>query len=239
VPFVNTDIVLGGFYTPSVSVVDSLRAGTIFREQAMELGALKTVAGVEILGIEVEHGRIQAVVTDQGRIEAQYVVIACGVWSPRLAAMAGATIPLTPAVHQMIDVGPIAELEATGNEIGFPIIRDMDTFCLRAADRRLDGGGFLRAPSDLPLRRRHPVDQGVAAVADRVAVHRPTTSTSSSRGARADARHPLDRRDEVRDQRFAVTHARRLPALGETAEVRQPVVGGRGVDQGGPGRRAA
>src|SRR3954469_24874611 len=27
VPFVNTDVVLGGFYTPSVSVVDSLRAG--------------------------------------------------------------------------------------------------------------------------------------------------------------------------------------------------------------------
>jgi glycine cleavage system aminomethyltransferase T/glycine/D-amino acid oxidase-like deaminating enzyme len=129
VPFVDTDIVLGGFYTPSVSVVDSLRAGTIFRERAMELGALQTVAGVEILGIEVENGRVHAVVTDQGRIEAQYVVIACGVWSPRLAAMAGATIPLTPAVHQMIDVGPIPELEATGNEIGFPIIRDMDTFC--------------------------------------------------------------------------------------------------------------
>ena len=46
VPFVNTDIVLGGFYTPSVSVVDSLRAGTIFRERAIELGALQTVAGL-------------------------------------------------------------------------------------------------------------------------------------------------------------------------------------------------
>src|SRR5258708_6986127 len=71
VPFVNTDIVLGGFYTPRVSGVDSLRAGTIFRERAIDLGALQTAAGVEILGIEVDAGRVQAVVTDQGRIHAQ------------------------------------------------------------------------------------------------------------------------------------------------------------------------
>src|SRR3990170_5272131 len=30
VPFIDESVILGGFYTPSVSVVDSLRAGTIF-----------------------------------------------------------------------------------------------------------------------------------------------------------------------------------------------------------------
>src|SRR4029079_19358615 len=118
-----------------------------FRERAMELGALQTVAGVEIIDIEVEDGRVRAVVTDEGRIAAQYVVIACGVWSPRLATMAGATIPLTPAVHQMIDVGPIAELEATGNEIGFPIIRDMDTFCYeRQTGGSMEAGSYAHRP---------------------------------------------------------------------------------------------
>ena len=34
VPYVNTDIVLGGFSTPGIGVVDSLRAGTIMRERA-------------------------------------------------------------------------------------------------------------------------------------------------------------------------------------------------------------
>ena len=38
VPFVDESIVLGGFYTPSVSVVDSLQAGTLFRERAQEQG---------------------------------------------------------------------------------------------------------------------------------------------------------------------------------------------------------
>ena len=43
VPFVDESIILGGFYTPSVSVVDSLQAGTLFRERAQAKGALATV----------------------------------------------------------------------------------------------------------------------------------------------------------------------------------------------------
>jgi len=127
VPFVNTDILLGGFWTPSVSVVDSLQAGTIMRQKAVDAGALTVSANTEVEDLEVENGRITAVVTDRGRIACEHVVVACGVWSPKIAAMAGATIPLTPAVHQMIDVGPIPELEATRAEIAFPIVRDMDT----------------------------------------------------------------------------------------------------------------
>ncbi len=147
VPFINADILLGGFYTPSVSVVDSLRAGTIFREQAQALGALHTFANVEVEDVEVEDGRVVAVVTDQGRLAAEYVVVACGVWSPRIARMAGANIPLTPAVHQMIDVGPIPVLEATNCELGFPIIRDMDTFCYeRQSSGSMEVGSYAHRP---------------------------------------------------------------------------------------------
>src|SRR5439155_14984038 len=46
-------------------------------------------------------------------------------WSPRIARMAGAAIPLTPAVHQMISVGPIEAFAKTGGEIAYPILRDM------------------------------------------------------------------------------------------------------------------
>ena len=36
VPFINEKIVLGGFYTPSVSCVDSLQTGTLMREGAVK-----------------------------------------------------------------------------------------------------------------------------------------------------------------------------------------------------------
>ncbi len=127
VPFINEEIVLGGFYTPGVGTVDSQRAGTLMREHAMALGALSVAPGTEVTGISVENGRVREVRTTRGDIRADTVVVACGVWSPRLARMAGASIPLTPAVHQMISVGPIPILESTKGEIGYPIIRDMDT----------------------------------------------------------------------------------------------------------------
>ncbi len=115
-PFVNRDVIRGGFYTPSVSVVDSVRAGTIMRERAQAKGVLTVMADTEVVGLEFGRPRIRAVVTARGVIAVEQVVIACGVWSPRLAAIAGATIPLTPAVHQMADLEPIDLLQRTGNE---------------------------------------------------------------------------------------------------------------------------
>jgi glycine/D-amino acid oxidase-like deaminating enzyme len=90
VPFVDESILLGGFYTPSVAVVDSLRFGTLMREQGQASGALQVFANTEVLGIDVREGRVKRVRTSRGDVEAEYVVIACGIWSPRIARMAGA-----------------------------------------------------------------------------------------------------------------------------------------------------
>ena len=72
-------------------------------------------------------GASTGVRTDKGDIRADVVVVACGVWSPRIARMAGASIPLTPAIHQMIDIGPVPIFEHTTGEVTFPIVRDVDT----------------------------------------------------------------------------------------------------------------
>ncbi|MBK9712921.1 MAG: FAD-dependent oxidoreductase [Kouleothrix sp.] len=127
VPYINEEILLGGFYTPGVGTVDSLRAGTIMRERAQQMGALRVVPNAEILGVDVQGGRVRGVRTSRGDFRAETVVICCGIWSPRIARMAGAHIPLTPAVHQMISVGPVPIFADTVGEIKFPIIRDMDT----------------------------------------------------------------------------------------------------------------
>ncbi|HWM00428.1 MAG TPA: FAD-dependent oxidoreductase [Nocardioidaceae bacterium] len=147
VPYLDPSVIIGAFWTPSVGVVDSLRAGTLMRERAQDAGALQVVSNVEITGIGVEAGRVRRVHTTGGDIEAEVVVIACGVWSPKLARMAGATIPLTPAVHQMISVGPVPQLAETTGEISFPIIRDMDTFCYeRQHGSDLEIGSYAHRP---------------------------------------------------------------------------------------------
>jgi glycine cleavage system aminomethyltransferase T/glycine/D-amino acid oxidase-like deaminating enzyme len=125
VPFINEELILGGFYTPGAGVVDSLRAATLMRERAVEAG-MTVSANTEVLGLDVEHGRIRRVRTSRGDIEAELVVIACGCWSPRIAQMAGVSLPLTPAVHQMIDIGPAPRFADAKGMIEFPIVRDMD-----------------------------------------------------------------------------------------------------------------
>lgn len=153
VPFINDEVILGGFYCPSVSVVDSLDTGTLFRNEAIEKTGLQVFANTEVLDVETEDEpgsglqKVTAVVTDKGRIEADYVVIACGVWSNRIANMAGAYIPLVPAVHQMADVGPMDVLAETNNEIGYPIVRDMDTFCYeRQSSGSMEVGSYAHRP---------------------------------------------------------------------------------------------
>jgi glycine cleavage system aminomethyltransferase T/glycine/D-amino acid oxidase-like deaminating enzyme len=129
VPYLDAEIILEGLYFPTVGVVDSLRAGTLMREEAQQMGALEVRANTEIIGIDLSQDRksVKAVRTSSGDIETDVIAICCGVWSPRIAQMAGASIPLTPIVHQMISVGPIPLFADTVGEIAYPIIRDMDT----------------------------------------------------------------------------------------------------------------
>ena len=156
VPYVEENVILGGFSTPGVGVVDSLRAGTLMRERAQELGALTVSAATEITGIDVEGGRVRGVRTESGDIWAETVVICCGIWSPRISRMAGASIPLTPAVHQMISVGPVPLFADTVGEITYPIVRDMDTNMYeRQHGGDLEVGSYahrtiLMDPDDIP-----------------------------------------------------------------------------------------
>jgi len=160
VPFIETDQFIGAFWTPSVGVVDSLRAGTIMREGALATGALTVVPNVEVTGLDTQAGRIRRVRTTGGDIEAEAVVIACGVWSPKIGDLAGISIPLTPAVHQMISVGPCPQLAALEGEISFPIVRDMDTYCYE---------------------RQHGADMEVGSYAHRAILHEPEEIPSIER----------------------------------------------------------
>ena len=158
VPYLNEKVILGALYLPSVGVVDSLRAGTLVREGAVADGSLTVQANTEVLGIDVDEktNRVKTVRTTRGDIETECVAICCGVWSPRIARMAGARIPLVPTVHQMISVGPIPMFSATSGEIEFPIVRDMDPLMYeRQHGADLEVGSYahrpiLVEPDDIP-----------------------------------------------------------------------------------------
>src|SRR5215831_7697621 len=74
VPYLDESVILGGANFPTVGVVDSLRAGTLMREKAQQLGALRVLAGTEVLGIEKSaSGRVSGVRTTAGDIQTDVV----------------------------------------------------------------------------------------------------------------------------------------------------------------------
>jgi glycine cleavage system aminomethyltransferase T/glycine/D-amino acid oxidase-like deaminating enzyme len=126
VPFIDESELLGGFYSPGAVVVDSVQAATIMRERAVAVGA-QVMDDTEVTGFDVAGGRVRAVLTTRGEFAAEQIVVACGAWSPRIAAMAGAKIPLTPMIHQMVEVGPVPRFADPQKLIEWPIVRDMDS----------------------------------------------------------------------------------------------------------------
>ncbi|HXC77090.1 MAG TPA: FAD-dependent oxidoreductase [Candidatus Acidoferrum sp.] len=222
VPYIDESIILGGFYTPGVGVVDSLRAGTMMRERGQAAGALTVSAKTEVLGIDVEHGRVRRVRTTNGDIEAEAVVITCGVWSPRVARMAGAHIPLTPAVHQMIDVGPVPRFAGAKSDIEFPIVRDMDTNMYeRQAGGDLEIGSYahrpiLYDPEDIP-----PIEKAALS---------PTEFPFTQADFEVQMQHALELMPEiVGDEKVGVKYAINgilsltpdgMPILGESPDVK-------------------
>ena len=177
--------------------------------------------------------------TSQGDIETEVCAICCGVWSPRIARMAGARIPLTPIVHQMISVGPIPLFADTAGEISYPIVRDVDTNMYeRQHGGDMEVGSYAHrpiivAPDDIPS-----IEEAVLSPTEMPFT--PTTSTRSSLQALELMPDLLG--DERVGIRYAINGLISMtpdghPVLGEIPEVPGPVVGRGELDQGGPGHR--
>ena len=77
--------------------------------------------GVTVTGIEVEGGRVRAVVTDQGRVACDKLVICAGQWSREIGRMAGVNIPLVSVQHQYLITEGI-----DGVTSNLPTLRDPD-----------------------------------------------------------------------------------------------------------------
>lgn len=80
-----------------------------YAKRARELGA-HLLTGVEVLALEVAHGKVASVQTSAGRIACRTVVNAAGPWMSLVGRMAGIDIPITPLRRQMVTTTPIPSL---------------------------------------------------------------------------------------------------------------------------------
>jgi len=113
----------GAVWVPTDGHLDPHTATHALAAAARGLGAT-VLTERRVTGIELSNrGAVAAVQTDAGRIEAEVVVIAGGIWAPQVAAMAGVSLVSTPVDHQHA-----ALLAVPGHELphDMPCFRDPD-----------------------------------------------------------------------------------------------------------------
>lgn len=64
----------------------------------------------EATGLVVENGRVTGVKTNDGTIEAKWVVLAAGAWTRQFGQELGLNLHTVPVRHQAFDTGPIADV---------------------------------------------------------------------------------------------------------------------------------
>ncbi len=126
VPVLEDKAILGGLFSPGAGIGAPVVAAEALARAAMAQGAASFHGQTAVTAIDVDAGRVRAVVTDRGRITTEAVLICAGIWGPVIGRMAGITVPLMPMEHQYVKVGPIPELAALGREVALPIVRVHD-----------------------------------------------------------------------------------------------------------------
>ncbi len=99
-PLMSKENLYGAMYLPEDGYLDPSGVTYELAKRAKEKGAA-IYTGVRVTGIELSPKReVRRVITDHGAIETEIVVNAAGMWAPRIGAMVGAHLPMTPLTHQ-------------------------------------------------------------------------------------------------------------------------------------------
>ncbi|QFT75118.1 FAD-dependent oxidoreductase [Ruegeria sp. THAF33] len=118
-PLMDVSDVIGAAYLPTDGQANPSDITQALAKGARMAGA-KIFEDTKVTDIEIEDGKIRAVITEQGRIECEKVICCAGQWSRTFASRFGVNVPLVPMEHQYMVTEPF---DVPGN---LPTLRDPD-----------------------------------------------------------------------------------------------------------------
>ena len=119
-PLLEVGDLVGATFMPSDGQASPSDIAQALAKGARTHGA-KIHEGVSVTGFEVKDGRVAAVLTSEGRIACEKVVLCAGLWSRQIAEKIGVSVPLQAVKHQYVITEPVAGVTA-----GMATIRDPD-----------------------------------------------------------------------------------------------------------------
>ena len=119
-PLLSSEGLVGALLQPGDATVNPGHAALALAKGAHDHGA--TIReGIRVDGLTVEGRTVMGVTTAVGPVEAETVVLACGLWTRDLAATAGVPVPLYAAEHVHVSTEPI-----DGVHDLLPLVRGLD-----------------------------------------------------------------------------------------------------------------
>lgn len=121
-PVMQVDDLKGAIWLPDDGKANPTDLTGSLAKGAKMAGA-RVIEQVRVTGVNSRNGRVSGVRTDQGEIEAEYVVNCAGQWAKQIGALAGVTVPLHSAEHFYVVTEPLE-----GISPDLPVLRDPDGY---------------------------------------------------------------------------------------------------------------
>lgn len=118
-PLMDIGDVIGAAFLPTDGQANPSDITQALAKGARMAGA-KIFEDTKATDLEIENGKIRAVITEHGRIECEKVIVCAGQWTRDFAAKFGVNVPLVPMEHQYMVTEPF------GVPGDLPTLRDPD-----------------------------------------------------------------------------------------------------------------
>jgi len=119
-PLLNVDDILGGIFIPSDGQANPIDITQALAKGA-RMGGAEIHENVEVIRVLHDGEKVSGVKTATGTINADYVVLACGMWTREFAKDIGVNVPLHACEHFYVVTEPMANVTPD-----LPVMRDYD-----------------------------------------------------------------------------------------------------------------
>jgi len=144
-PHLSADGIVGAAFIPGDGQIDPSGLTQAYARGARD-GGVTIREGVQVTGLEVANRRVTRVLTDQGAVNCEMVLLAAGLWARQVAAMAGIDLPAGVVEHQYMVTEKNLGLAADA-----PTLRDPDgNFYLKPEVGGAAIGGWEEGTRALP-----------------------------------------------------------------------------------------
>jgi glycine cleavage system aminomethyltransferase T/glycine/D-amino acid oxidase-like deaminating enzyme len=126
-PLLNKDLIVGGLHIPSDGLALAAQAVQLLTARSRKAG-VRFIDRTQVTGIDQHKGHVTGVLTKRGKIPADLVISAGGLWGVELGAMIGLTMPMLPVAHQYVKTMAVPALTggSPANPSNLPILRHQD-----------------------------------------------------------------------------------------------------------------